>query len=201
MYISMPRDFFVPVMYDYKENLNLIDEENQQMYRESKGNINAEYQKVLQEKEAIYVNPCSKNTSGEDKVNEEYYKGLQEKEATYTKPGSNNSSGKAKENEEYYKGVQEKEATYIKPGSNSSRGRKEAKEEYYKELQDKEATYVEPNMYKLIDDEYIKEATILENKPGNISCNKGETKENYNVSINRRMYSEFDEEYTRGFKR
>ena len=41
MYISMPRDFFVPVMYDYKENLNLIDEESQEMYRESKGQINA----------------------------------------------------------------------------------------------------------------------------------------------------------------
>ena len=31
MYISMPRDFFVPVMYDYKENLNLIDEDSQGM--------------------------------------------------------------------------------------------------------------------------------------------------------------------------
>ena len=74
MYISMPRDFFVPVMYDYKENLNLIDEESQEMYRESKGQINAEYQKALQEKEAIYVKPGSKETTGEEKVNEEISK-------------------------------------------------------------------------------------------------------------------------------
>ena len=143
MYISMPRDFFVPVMYDYKENLNLIDEENQEMYRESKGNINAEYQKALQEKEAIYVKPRSKETTGEEDVNEKYYE----------------------------------------------------------ELKAKDATYVKQNMYEAIDDEYIKEATVLENKPGNISCNKGETKENYNVSINRRMYSDLDDEYARGFKR
>ncbi len=172
MYISMPRDFFVPVMYDYKENLNLIDEESQVMYRESKENVNAEYQKALQEEEAIYVNPVSKNTSGKDKEKEEYYKGLQEKEATYIKPGSNNTSGKDKEKEEYYKGLQEKEATYV-----------------------------EPNMYKLIDDEYINSATSNKDENKNRSCNKGETKENYNVSINRRMYSDFDAEYVRSFKR
>ena len=139
MYISMPRDFFVPVMYDYKENLNLIDEESQEMYRESKGEINAEYQKALQEKEAIYVKPGSKETTGEEKVNEEYYKALQEKEATY----------------------------------------------------------VRPSMYVSIDDEYINNATSKQNR----GINKGGTRENYNGPINRRMYSDLDDEYARGFKR
>ncbi|MBC5627965.1 hypothetical protein H8S20_03565 [Clostridium sp. NSJ-6] len=168
MYISMPRDFFVPVMYDYKENLNLIDEESQEMYRESKGQINAEYQKALQEKEAIYVKPGSKETTGEEKVNEEYYKALQEKEATYVKPGSKDISGEGKVNEEYYKALQEKEATYVRP-----------------------------NMYVSIDDEYINNATSKQNR----GINKGGTRENYNGPINRRMYSDLDDEYARGFKR
>ena len=139
MYISMPRDFFVPVMYDYKENLNLIDEDSQGMYRESKENVNAKYQKELQYKDATYVKPSSNNINGEDQLNEEYYK----------------------------------------------------------ELQYKDATYVQPNMYESIDDEYINNVTSNKNR----IINKGETKENYNVSINRRMYSDLDDEYTRGFKR
>lgn len=139
MYISMPRDFFVPVMYDYKENLNLIDEDSQGMYRESKENVNAKYQKELQYKDATYVKPSSNNINGEDQLNEEYYK----------------------------------------------------------ELQYKDATYVKPNMYESIDDEYINNVTSNKNR----IINKGETKENYNVSINRRMYSDLDDEYTRGFKR
>ena len=139
MYISMPRDFFVPVMYDYKENLNLIDEDSQGMYRESKENVNAKYQKELQYKDATYVKPSSNNINGEDQLNEEYYK----------------------------------------------------------ELQYKDSTYVKPNMYESIDDEYINNVTSNKNRV----INKGETKENYNVSINRRMYSDLDDEYTRGFKR
>ena len=135
----MPRDFFVPVMYDYKENLNLVDEDSQGMYRESKENVNAKYQKELQYKDATYVKPSSNNINGEDQLNEEYYK----------------------------------------------------------ELQYKDATYVQPNMYESIDDEYINNVTSNKNRV----INKGETKENYNVSINRRMYSDLDDEYTRGFKR
>lgn len=86
MYISMPRDFFVPVMYEYKENLNLIDEENQDEYRESKDNINDKYQKALQEKAAVYVSPYNKNTTTNNKINEEYYEALKAKDATYIKP-------------------------------------------------------------------------------------------------------------------
>ena len=168
MYISMPRDFFVPVMYDYKENLNLIDEDSQGMYRESKENVNAKYQKELQYKDATYVKPSSNNINGEDQLNEEYYKSLQYKDATYVKPSSNNINGEDQLNEEYYK-----------------------------ELQYKDATYVQPNMYESIDDEYINNVTSNKNRV----INKGETKENYNVSINRRMYSDLDDEYTRGFKR
>ena len=139
MYISMPRDFFVPVMYDYKENLNLIDEENQERYRKSKDDTNAEYQKALQAKEAIYVKPGSQETVGQKKIDEEYYKALQKKDATY----------------------------------------------------------VNPDMYVSIDDEYINNVTSKQNS----GINKGVTKENFNKPINRRMYSDLDDEYARGFKR
>ena len=55
MYISMPRDFFVPVMYDYKENLGLLDKRTTEMNRESTGEekVNQEYYKALQIKRPL----------------------------------------------------------------------------------------------------------------------------------------------------
>ena len=67
--------------------------------------------------------------------------------------------------------------------------------------EDKEAAYNKINTYKLMDDEYIDSATSDNSKYKNKSCNRLETKENYNVPINRRMYSDLDDEYARGFKR
>lgn len=85
MYISMPRDFFVPVMYDYKENLNLIDEESETMYREDEESVNAQYQKALEGEDATYVDKCNEDTIGKEEVNKEYYEALEDKEATYNK--------------------------------------------------------------------------------------------------------------------
>lgn len=117
MFISIPNDFFVPVIYEYKGKLNLVDEEIQETYRESK-----------------------------DKVES----GVQYKNKVITE-----------------------EETDIKKGE----------------------------IYGTIDDEYVKEATAVKNKPTNLSCNKGETKEYYNKKVNRNIYDDLDEEYARGFKR
>ena len=168
MYISMPRDFFVPVIYDFKENLNLMDEDNKNMYRESKESANEKYEKSLQEKEATYVKPSSNKTAEKNMVNEKYYEALKDKEATYVKPGSNKSAEENMVNKKCYEA-----------------------------LKDKDATYAKPNMYQSIDDEYINSATTKQNT----GCNKAETRGAYNVSINRRIYSDLYDECDRGFKR
>ena len=58
MYISMPEDFFVPVMYDYKKNLDLLDENNKEMNRESSKRSKAKEadNKTLNDKGYTYVN-------------------------------------------------------------------------------------------------------------------------------------------------
>ena len=71
MYISMPRDFFVPVMYDYKENLGLLDKRTTEMNRESTGEekVNQEYYKALQNKEATYVEATMYNSIDDEYIN------------------------------------------------------------------------------------------------------------------------------------
>ena len=54
----MPEDFFVPVMYDYKKNLDLLDENNKEMNRESSKRSKAKEadNKTLNDKGYTYVN-------------------------------------------------------------------------------------------------------------------------------------------------
>ena len=99
------------------------------------------------------------------------------------------------------KALEDEDATYIDKCNEDTIGEEEVNKEYYEALEDKEAAYNKINMYKLMDDEYIDSATSDNSKYKNKSCNRLETKENYNVPIIRRMYSDLDDEYARGFKR
>ncbi|CUO10752.1 hypothetical protein H8S10_08525 [Clostridium sp. NSJ-49] len=135
MYISMPRDFFVPVMYDYKENLGLLDKRTTEMNRESTGEekVNQEYYKALQNKEATYIKPGSKETNGQE-VDEEYYKALQEKEATYVEATMYNSI-----DDEYINSATNNKDKYINKGETKENYKGSNSRSVYSDIDDEYA--------------------------------------------------------------
>lgn len=48
MYISIPEEFYVPVTYEYRGKLNISDNEENKMVRESKGKVETGVQYVKQ---------------------------------------------------------------------------------------------------------------------------------------------------------